>query len=200
MVLHQSVTTFAAEDIPLHQAERYYSLLLADPVVINSPRSLINAHFQLGKTQGYLCKYFEASENLATAKTLEDKLSGNSSMQSLEKILELARLHYDFSNYREAVYSYLRAAYIINQEGYLDDDPLQYADLLNELAQSAKIAHKHQLKELGYDPNAFDKQADEAEKKAIELYATQIKSTVTRTIRRYNLNCSVEEQASQFSP
>jgi hypothetical protein len=90
--------------------------------------------YEYGRTSGAICDYVEGKRGLNTALSLDEKVDGPAFMS----LLELGRLHLDQAKYKEAAEYFQRFDAVLPQEVALKEDPIGYADVLEEYARASE--------------------------------------------------------------
>lgn len=133
--------------------------------------------YNLGRMKGYLCKGKEAEQLLFEALKLEEKVSGPESRIIAARLSELGRFYYDHSQFDRAVLFYSRAIPAVQKLDVELDDPLAFADMIEEYAKALENVGRPQ-----------DAQA--AKQQAGSLRANNPGKKARFVPVRYNRSCS----------
>ncbi|HEX7969655.1 MAG TPA: tetratricopeptide repeat protein [Stellaceae bacterium] len=94
--------------------------------------------YNLGRMEGYNCKYDQAKGHLGEALAMEERLSGPESKFTTKRLFELARLAYDRGEYGDAATYYARGIPAAQKRGIEQSDPGTLADALDEYAAALR--------------------------------------------------------------
>lgn len=153
-----TVLSACAHEINVKNAARYHSAALAaeragDYKLAERDyyRALINFRdggaseadlsmelYNLGRMEGYNCKYDQAKAHLLDALAMEERLSGPESGLITKRLFELARLSYDRGEYSEAAAYYGRGIPAVQKQGIEQSDPVTLAAALDEYATALR--------------------------------------------------------------
>lgn len=124
------------------QAEQAGNYVLAEQ---NYDRALINARlgsapdtgisaamYSLGRMKGLLCKYDDAEKLLVEALALEEKATGQDSVNTSKRLFELSRLYFDQGQYTKSLPYFQRAVPAARKLGVESSDPIAFANILDE--------------------------------------------------------------------
>lgn len=90
--------------------------------------------YEYGRTSGAICDYVEARRGLNTAVKLDEESGGPAFMS----FLELARLELDQGNFKESAAHFARFDAAVPRGTAEKEDPVGYADVLEEYARAAE--------------------------------------------------------------
>lgn len=90
--------------------------------------------YEYGRTSGVICEYVEAKRGLEEALKLDQSSNG----PIFKDHIELARLHLDQNKYQEASHYYQLGITTIPKEQAINEDPIGYAEILEEYAKALK--------------------------------------------------------------
>ena len=90
--------------------------------------------YEYGRASGAICDYVEARRGLNTAIKLDEESGGPAFMS----FLELARLELDQGNFKDSVAFYSRFESSVPKDTAEKNDPIGYADVLEEYARAAE--------------------------------------------------------------
>jgi tetratricopeptide (TPR) repeat protein len=120
-------------------AERDYFRALINDRDGGAPESMVSMElYNLGRMEGYNCKYEDAKTHLLDALHREERLSGPESSVTTKRLFELARLSYDRGQYVEAASYYERGIPAVRKLGLEQSDPITLANALDEYASSLR--------------------------------------------------------------
>lgn len=122
-------------------AERDYFRALINFRDGDLPESYLSMElYNLGRMEGYNCKYGDAKAHLLDALDREERLSGPESSLTTKRLFELARLSYDRGEYADAAIYYGRGIPAVRKLGIEKTDPLTLANALDEYATALRYA------------------------------------------------------------
>lgn len=107
------------------------ALELAQKQEINAAK-LTGLHFEYGRALGVTCAFAESESQLTTALELDRQYSGPVFMDQIE----LARLNFDQKKFPAAIPFFERGFSMLDRLGVSFEDPIGYANLLDEYAQA----------------------------------------------------------------
>jgi len=122
-----------------HQGEWWKARQACGRAAINAelggaePRAIAWAWYEYGRTSGIICDYPEAKKALEKSLELDTANNGPILMDNFE----LARLHFDQKKYKEAS-TYYQSGIAVTPKEVVDQDPIGYADILDEYGEALK--------------------------------------------------------------
>jgi tetratricopeptide (TPR) repeat protein len=120
-------------------AERDYFRALINYRDGGAPESYLSMElYNLGRMEGYNCKYEDAKGHLLDALHIEERLSARDDGIITKRLFELARLSYDRGQYAEAVTYYGRGIPAVRERGIEKTDPIALANALDEYATALR--------------------------------------------------------------
>ena len=97
------------------------------------PQAIAGLWYEYGRTSGIICDYPEAKK--ALEKSLESDKANNGPI--IMDYFELARLHFDQKLFKEAS-AYYQFGIAATPKGIIDQDPIGYAEVLDEYGAALK--------------------------------------------------------------
>jgi tetratricopeptide (TPR) repeat protein len=159
-------------------AERGYFRAFINYRDAGAPESMLSMElYNLGRMEGYNCKYDDAKTHLLDALRREERLSGPENGLTTKRLFELARFSYDRGQYADAVGYYERGIPAVRKLGIEQSDPINLANALDEYASA--------LRYVGRSPDAITASAD-----ANAIRARHLNETTRYNFVRYTRSCS----------
>lgn len=122
-------------------AERDYFRALVNFRDGDLPESYLSMElYNLGRMEGYNCKYGDAKAHLLDALQREERFSGPESSLTTKRLFELARLSYDRGEYADAAIYYGRGIPAARKLGLEKTDPITLANALDEYTTALRYA------------------------------------------------------------
>ena len=122
-----------------HQGEWWKARQACGRAAINAelggaePQAITGLWYEYGRTSGVICDYPEAKK--ALEKSLASDKANNGPV--IIDYFELARLHFDQKLFKEAS-AYYQSGVAATPKGIIDQDPIGYAEVLDEYGETLK--------------------------------------------------------------